>query len=271
MELVVYKSIAQNGNSGLWREWFDVDSVKDSLIKEKRYYEKTFERFESWLGDTVITPGIVDAYREDLLAVYKVTTMRKHMSSIRHLCRVLAEKDILTVSEEMRVAVLELKVNLLLATNTSDGEEPKYRKTYQVGSVGSLLGKIASIPCSDVGGLRDMAMMRILIETDLRVHHLQKMSLTHISGKELLFKTKGQPNFRRMLHTTISAETLHIIYQYVDAYNAESDIAIAADKPMFRSVARNNYGDILSASSINQIAKKYTGYAPQMLREVYLD
>lgn len=140
--------------------------------------------------------------------------------------------------------------------NITDGiRHPKYKKGYKklplnIDQAKSLL---SSIDRSDEKGLRDYAIIMLLLENGLRrseVLSIDLKDMTQKNGKDVIF-IKGKGRTYKDQFIIPSEETVQAINDYLVLRNCYDDT-----DPLFTSIAGTKRGQRLAAMSLSVIMKK---------------
>ena len=187
-------------------------------------YAKAVTRFFTWCDQRgleldEISPVAVAAYVEELQGVYRAPTIKQHLAAIRRLFDWLVVGQVVPWNPTAAVRGPTHVVKR--------GKTP----VLQPGEVRLLLD---SIDTSAVGGLRDRALMGVMIYSFARVSAVVNMDVDdyYQQGKRwwLRLREKGGKHHALPVH--------HKAEVYLDAYLAGAGIAGERGSPLWRSLTR---------------------------------
>ena len=187
-------------------------------------YAKAVTQFFNWCDEREleldqISPVAVAAYVEELQGVYRAPTIKQHLAAIRRLFDWLVVGQVVPWNPTAAVRGPTHVVKR--------GKTP----VLQPGEVRLLLD---SIDTSAVGGLRDRALMGVMIYSFARVSAVVNMDVDdyYQQGKRwwLRLREKGGKHHALPVH--------HKAEAYLDAYLAGAGIAAERGSPLWRSLTR---------------------------------
>ena len=187
-------------------------------------YAKAVTQFFTWCDQRgleldQISPGAVAAYIEELQGVYRAPTIKQHLAAIRRLFDWLVVGQVVPWNPTAAVRGPTHVVKR--------GKTP----VLQPGEVRLLLD---SIDTSAIGGLRDRALMGVMIYSFARVSTVVNMDVDdyYQQGKRwwLRLREKGGKHHALPVH--------HKAEAYLDAYLEAAGIAGERGSPLWRSLTR---------------------------------
>jgi integrase/recombinase XerD len=205
------------------KRYFEFFTANIRNRNTREAYHRALTDFFAWCQDRRLSlddiePIIVAAYVEYLLTVYSKPTVKQHLAAIRMCFDWLVVGQILPMNPAASVRGPNYVVK--------KGKTP-------VLTADEARQLIDSIDCSTVVGLRDRAIIAVMIYSFARVSAIAGMRVAdyYQSGKRVWFRfhEKGGKFHEVPAH--------HKAEEYVDAYLKSAGIAGDSASPLFRSAA----------------------------------
>ena len=193
-------------------------------VNTREAYGKAVTQFFTWCDEhglelEEISPVAVATYVEEIQGVYRAPTIKQHLAAIRRLFDWLVVGQVVPWNPTAAVRGPTHVVKM--------GKTP----VLQPGEVRLLLD---SIDTSAIGGLRDRALMGVMIYTFARVSAVVNMDVDdyYQQGKRwwLRLREKGGKHHALPVH--------HKAEAYLDAYLADAGIEGERGSPLWRSLTR---------------------------------
>ena len=193
-------------------------------VNTREAYAKAVMQFFTWCDDRgleldEISPVAVAAYVEELQGVYRAPTIKQHLAAIRRLFDWLVVGQVVPWNPTAAVR------------GPTHVEKRGKTPVLQPGEVRLLLD---SIDTSAIGGLRDRALIGVMIYSFARVSAVVNMDVDdyYQQGKRwwLRLDEKGGKHHALPVH--------HKAEAYLDAYLADAGIAGERGSPLWRSLTR---------------------------------
>lgn len=187
-------------------------------------YGRAVSRFCDWCEQRrvslrQVSPFVVAAYIEQLTQQRKAPTVKLHLAAIRMLCDWLVVGQVLPVNPAASVRGPKHVV--------TKGKTP-------VLTAGEARQILDSIDCTKLVGLRDRALISVMVYSFARVSATINMNVEDYSpqGRRMWFRLHekgGKPH---------DVPAHHNAEEYVDAYLDAAGIADEKKSPLFRTVSR---------------------------------
>lgn len=187
-------------------------------------YARAVARFCQWcefrsIGLPQISPFLVAAYIEELTQERSAPTVKLHLAAIRMLCDYLVTGQVLSVNPAAPVRGPRHVVK--------KGKTP-------VLTADEARRLLDSIDCTELVGLRDRALISVMVYSFARVSAAVGMNVEdyYPQGRRMWFRLheKGGKHHEVPAHHNAEA--------YVDAYVETAGIASERKTPLFRTVSR---------------------------------
>ena len=210
----------------------------DVMPKSKQTYTKALKQFMQYLEVEGITePSRQDilAYKQYLLDHYKAGTVSSYLTAVRALFTYLeSEKIYPNVAKGVK--------------GPKSGDTRKEHLT-----VGQAKRLLASLDTGKIEGLRNYAIINLLLHTGLRTIEINRALIGDIrkEGGEALLYIQGKGRQSKDSFVVLTESTLYPIQQYL---NARATIDPKA--PLFVSHSDRSNGEALSTRSISWIVKE---------------
>lgn len=214
-------------------------SFIDASPKTVDTYSKNIKRFFVYLVDN----GIKQPQREDIIAYrdflkedHKPTTVQGYLAAVKLFFQ-WTESERLYPNVAQRVKGAKL-----------DSEHKKdYLTTKQVGK---LLG---AIDRSTLKGLRDYAMLSVMVTTGLREISIVRANIGDIrtAGDAVALYYQGKGHEEKANYVKLAEPVEEAVRAYLKA-RGETD----PEAPLFSSIANRNSGERMTTRSISRVAKE---------------
>lgn len=210
----------------------------DVMPKSKQTYRKALKQFMQYIEAEGITePSRQDilAYKQHLLDHYKAGTVSSYLTAVRALFTYLeSEKLYPNVAKGIKGPKI----------NSTRKEHLTVRQAQRL---------LASLDTSTIIGLRNYAIINLLIQTGLRTIEINRALIGDIrkEGGEALLYIQGKGRQSKDSFVVLTESTLFPIQQYL---NARATIDPKA--PLFVSHSDRSNGEVLSTRSISWIVKE---------------
>ena len=210
----------------------------DVMPKSKQTYRKALKQFMQYIEAEGITePSRQDilAYKQHLLDHYKAGTVSSYLTAVRALFTYLESE----------------KIYPNVAKGVKGPKSNSTRKEHL--TVGQAKRLLASLDTSTIIGLRNYAIINLLIQTGLRTIEINRALIGDIrkEGGEALLYIQGKGRQSKDSFVVLTESTLFPIQQYL---NARATIDPKA--PLFVSHSDRSNGEALSTRSISWIVKE---------------
>ena len=221
----------------LYKRW---EGYIDASPKTIETYTKAIKRFFVYLADHDIsqpTRDTVLAYREYLKEGHKPATVQGYLVAVKLFFQ-WTEQENLYPDIAKRIKGTKL--------------EPGHKKDYLTPlQVGRLLG---AIDRSTVKGLRDYAMLSVMVTTGLRGISILRADIGDVrtKGDSAVLYYQGKGRDEKEDYVKLAGPVEEAVRDYLAA-RGEAD----AGAPLFCSTARRNAGERLTTRSISRVAKGY--------------
>lgn len=219
-----------------------IDAFVESLDikpRSRETYRKGAQRFVSWLEERNITePTRADvlAYKADLMQQYTACTVSTYMTAVRSFFTYLeAEKKTPNIAAGIKGA------------KSSRGFRKDALSADQAKDI------LIHIDRSTIEGLRDFALVNLLLRTGLRTVEAARANIEDIrreAGQPVLY-IQGKGRDAKDAFVVLTELTLAPLKAYLKARGKTPEGA-----PLFASLSDRNQGGRLTTRSISRIAKE---------------
>ena len=224
-------------NADLFSRW---TSFIDASPKAVETYSKNIRRFFSYLVERGITqPQREDivAYRDYLKEEHKPNTVQGYLAAVKLFFQWTQQEGLYPdVAQRVKGAKLDTE------------HKKDYLTTKQVAR---LLG---AIDRSTLKGLRDYAMLSLMVTTGLRTISVIRADIGDIraAGDEIALYYQGKGHEEKADYVKLSEPVEEAIRAYLTA-RGETD----AKAPLFASIANKNSGERMTTRSVSRVAKTH--------------
>jgi integrase/recombinase XerD len=215
----------------------------------RQAYFRAVNRFSQWcalrnLELTTLNPVVIAGYIEELGQELGVTSVKQHLSAIRMLFDYLVTGQIVPFNPAQAVQAPRY--------SASEGKTP-------ILSAPETRQLLDSIDISNVWGLRNRALMGVLVFSCARVSAVVGMKLEDYfqEGKEWKLRLHEK---RGKLHVVPAH---HQVIDYLDEYIAAAGLGGAPKKPLFRGFTRGREltNEAMTRHAAVQMVKRYARQA----------
>lgn len=214
--------------------------AQDVRPSSRESYSKGLKRFLEWLKGQ----GITNPSRETILA-YKESLKASGLSSFSVSAYIVAVRKFFNWLEATRGLP-----NIAKGIKGAKRVRGFRKDPLTVEQVKELLG---SIEKSSIKGLRDYALINLLIRTGLRTIEAIRANVGDIrqQGGEALLYIQGKGRDEKDEFVLLTGETLKPIYQYLQARGSAK-----SEEPLFSSLSHRNGGDRLTTRTVRRVIKQ---------------
>lgn len=212
----------------------------DVKPKTKETYRRALKRFMEWLSDnSLVQPSRADilAYKGYLLDNFTACTVSSYLTAVKGFYIYLeAEK---------------------ISPNVANGiKGAKHQQGFKKDplTVEQAKNVLIEIDTKDITGLRDYAIINLLIRTGLRTIEIERANIEDIrqqAGEALLY-IQGKGRDSKDDFVLLTESTLKPIRDYIKARGKTKPT-----DPLFTSHSNKNYGGRLTTRSISRLVKNH--------------
>ena len=239
IEIINDKQELARGGPDIWEAYL---AQVDGTDRTRSTYRAGIRRFSSWLAERGL--GALEADRSTILAYrqsmeeegLKPSTINTYLSAVRGFYRWTdAEKIFPNVADGVR------------GEKQADGGARDALTLDQARRV------LADEGATDVKGLRDRAMVNLMLRRGLRTVEVARADIGDIRqrGGEAVLYVQGKGYSDKSAFVVLGDEALQPIYDYLDA-RGEHDPAA----PLFASCSHRDEGGRMSTRSISRVVKE---------------
>ena len=215
-----------------WEKFID---VKPS---SKKTYSNAVKQFIKYLAERGISQPVRDDivnWRESLRESRKATTIQTYLTAVKLFFRWLEHEGLYkNVADHVKGVKIQT------------GHKKDYLSGQQSRAV------LQTIKTDTLKGLRDYAMISLMLTTGLRTIEITRADIsdiTTVSGATVLF-IQGKGRDDKDEYVKLAPQVESAIKTYLDARGAVQGTA-----PLFASTSNNNTGKRITTRSVRQIAK----------------
>jgi len=227
----------QSLNGELFSRWA---SYIDASPKTQETYTKAVKRFFVYITENGISqPKREDivAYRDYLKLDHKPTTVQSYLAAVKLFFQWTAQEGIYpNVAERVKGAKLDTE----------------HKKDYLTSKqTAKLLG---AIDRSSLKGLRDYAMLSLMVTTGLRTISIIRADIGDIraAGDDTALFYQGKGHEEKADYVKLAEPVEEAIRAYLKA-RGETNVKA----PLFGSIANRNSGERMTTRSISRVAKEH--------------
>lgn len=215
-------------------------SYIDAAPKTVETYTKAIRQFSLFLHENGITqPTREDilSYRDSLKKDHKPTTVQGYLTAVKLFFQWTAQEGIYpNIAERVKGAKLDRE----------------HKKDYLTSKQTAKL--LSAIDRSTLKGLRDYAMLSLMVTTGLRTISIIRANIGDIktAGDDMALFYQGKGHEERADYVKLAEPVEEAIRAYLAA-RGETD----AKKPLFSSIAHRNGGERMTTRSISRVAKEH--------------
>jgi len=210
----------------------------DETIATKETYLKGARKFIKWATDN----GIEEVTYEDILSYktylrnnYTASTISMYVTSLKRFYKYLETKGIKNLASDLKGAK----------------QSRNFKKdTLSIDQVKDILNNIDR---TNLEGLRDYALVKLLLTTGLRTIEIERANIEDIRsvGTQNVLYIQGKGRQDKDDFVVLPYNTLKAIQDYLKARNVKD-----SKKPLFASLSDRTNGQALKTRSIRDIVKK---------------
>lgn len=220
---------------GLYQSWIEyIDAAPRTLDT----YTKSIRRFFRYLADNSITrPSRQDIveYRDHLKSRYKPTTVQSYMAAVKLFFQWTNQSGLYpNVAERVKGAKLDAE----------------HKKDYLTSKQAARL--LNTVDRSDIKGLRDYAILSLMVTTGLRTISIVRANIEDIRtiGNDTALFYQGKGHEEKATLVKLAEPVEDAIRDYLKARGEKDPKA-----PLFCSISNKNAGGRMTTRSVSRIAK----------------
>lgn len=227
----------QTISANLYERW---KGYIDASPKTVETYTKAIKQFFNYLADNGITQPqreTVLAYRDYLKQDHKPTTVQSYLAAVKLFFQWTEREGIYPdIAKHVKGAKLD------------KGHKKDYLTTKQVNK---LLG---SVDRSTLKGMRDYAMLSLMVTTGLRTISIIRADIGDIrtAGNDTALYYQGKGHEEKADYVKLAEPVEEAIRDYLST-RGETD----PKAPLFCSIANRNTGERMTTRSISRVAKEH--------------
>ena len=221
----------------LYKDWIE---YIDAAPKTVETYTKSIKQFFNYLAAADIRhPERQDilAYRDYLKAKYKPTTVQSYIAAVKLFFQWTNQEGLYpNIAERVKGAKLDTE----------------HKKDYLTSKQAARL--LATVDRSTLQGLRDYAILSLMVTTGLRTISIVKANIEDIRtiGNDTALFYQGKGNEEKATLVKLAEPVENAIRDYLRARGEKNSKA-----PLFCSIAHKNAGERMTTRSISRIAKTH--------------
>lgn len=234
-ELIEKKADLRRLSPELFESWVSFIDVKEGSIAT---YKRAIKRFSLYLIATnqlEPTRETIIQYREHLKTQLKATTVQNYMEAVKLFFRWTNQEDIYpNIADHVKGVRID----------------PDFKRDYLTEKQAAAL--LESINTDTEAGLRDYAMLSLMITTGLRTISIASANLEDVrpAGNDIVLYYQGKGHEERAKYVKIAPPVLEAINAYLMIRKSRK-----GKEPLFASFAPRNPGERLTTRSISRIVK----------------
>ena len=222
---------------GLYKRWIE---YIDAAPKTVETYTKSIKQFFNYLAAADIRhPERQDilAYRDYLKAKYKPTTVQSYLAAVKLFFQWTNQEGLYpNIAERVKGAKLD----------------NEHKKDYLTSKQAARL--LATVDRSTLQGLRDYAILSLMVTTGLRTISIIRANIEDIRtiGNDTALFYQGKGHEEKATLVKLAEPVENAIRDYLRARGEKNSKA-----PLFSSIAHKNAGERMTTRSISRIAKTH--------------
>lgn len=235
------------------RQELSLESVIESFIKALdvrqtsiRTYKSNLNRFIEWLGTSGKISKLNHLTRQDILE-YKQFLMSKSLKPATISGYLITVRRFFEWLEEEKIYP-----NIAKSIKTPKKQLGHKKDTLTPLQIKQILN---SFNTSTLEGLRDFALVNLMIRTGLRTCEVARAKIENLRQEagEYVLWIQGKGRDEADNFVLLTEETVKPIFDYLFARAKQGDRS--ASSPLFASLSDRNYGKTLTTRSISRIVK----------------
>ena len=221
----------------LYKDWIE---YIDAAPKTVETYTKSIKQFFNYLAAADIRhPERQDilAYRDYLKAKYKPTTVQSYLAAVKLFFQWTNQEGLYpNIAERVKGAKLDTE----------------HKKDYLTSKQAARL--LTTVDRSDLKGLRDYAILSLMVTTGLRTISIIRANIEDIRtiGNDTALFYQGKGHEEKATLVKLAEPVENAIRDYLRARGEKNSQA-----PLFCSIAHKNAGERMTTRSISRIAKTH--------------
>lgn len=221
----------------LYKNWIE---YIDAAPKTVETYTKSIKQFFNYLAAADIRhPDRQDilAYRDYLKAKYKPTTVQSYLAAVKLFFQWTNQEGLYpNIAERVKGAKLDTE----------------HKKDYLTSKQAARL--LTTVDRSDLKGLRDYAILSLMVTTGLRTISIIRANIEDIRtiGNDTALFYQGKGHEEKATFVKLAEPVENAIRDYLRARGEKNSKA-----PLFSSIAHKNAGERMTTRSISRIAKTH--------------
>lgn len=221
----------------LYKDWIE---YIDAAPKTVETYTKSIKQFFNYLAAADIRhPERQDilAYRDYLKAKYKPTTVQSYLAAVKLFFQWTNQEGLYpNIAERVKGAKLD----------------NEHKKDYLTSKQAARL--LATVDRSDLKGIRDYAILSLMVTTGLRTISIIRANIEDIRtiGNDTALFYQGKGHEEKATLVKLAEPVENAIRDYLRARGEKNSKA-----PLFCSIAHKNAGERMTTRSISRIAKTH--------------
>lgn len=221
----------------LYKNWIE---YIDAAPKTVETYTKSIKQFFNYLAAADIRhPDRQDilAYRDYLKAKYKPTTVQSYLAAVKLFFQWTNQEGLYpNIAERVKGAKLDTE----------------HKKDYLTSKQAARL--LTTVDRSDLKGLRDYAILSLMVTTGLRTISIIRANIEDIRtiGNDTALFYQGKGHEEKATLVKLAEPVENAIRDYLRARGEKNSKA-----PLFSSIAHKNAGERMTTRSISRIAKTH--------------
>lgn len=223
-------------NEGLYSRW---TSYIDAMPKTVETYTRAIKQFYTYLHENGISqPKREDVitYRDYLKQDHKPTTVQSYLAAVKLFFRWTAQENLYpNIAEHIKGAKLDTE------------HKKDYLTTKQTNKV------LGAVDRSNLKGLRDYALLTLMVTTGLRTISIIRADITDIrtAGDDTALYYQGKGHEEKADYVKLAEPVEEALRAYLNAREDKDQTA-----PLFASISNRNSNERMTTKSISRICKE---------------
>ena len=224
---VVVPQLIRDAGPDVIRRYVEFFTANIRNPNTRMAYMRAIRRFCNWterhnVSLSQVEPVIVAAYVEELCKKYSDLTVKQHLAALRMLFDYLVSGGILRVNPAASVKGPKVVI--------SKGKTP-------IISASEARQLLDSIDTTTIIGLRDRALIAVMLHTFARVGAVLKMSVDDVRSSDRRYWVRLHEKGGRFHEMPLHHNAEKYLLEYMDA----TGIREQPDSPLFRTIGRRQY------------------------------